>query len=287
MQNLTGNMCQTTYLQDNIFPYISGVMFGLLASCSFAAAVLVIVRRNQIRNAFLRSLFFMLLMAASGSHVGIGLVHAILGLFLGDTVYNRLQNTYFLTLSLAINVVNCLLLQSAPSRSYWRRFGIVFVVLGVVAAAVHLGVIIFYPNLWTMRIVWVVEDFMGLFALICSIQAASQAHSHVRELALLTAAAATFVLRCIPEIAIALYIIASEDRLKAQVKCKFEKADSFFLLFVDISGSTAILCMKCFWKYFPLFWCCRFCGPAKTCCSARFMPRCCFVVLFLCKDVFC
>jgi hypothetical protein len=200
MSNITlnvtgGDMCDSMYLQDVVFPWASGVLFGLLSVTSLSALVLVLIRRHQINHAWIRALFFSLLGIASGLHVGIGLVHALLTIAAADTIYNQLQNSYFLTLTIAVNVVNVLLLIPAPKSSGWTRVGIVAVGLSLCGVCVHFGFVLGKPELWNMRIAWVVTDGCALVALICCIQAGARARSHIREIALLTAAAAAFVLR--------------------------------------------------------------------------------------------
>ncbi len=91
--------------------------------CGFLGLVLVLARRRQIRDAWLRALTFLLLASASGIHVGIGLVHGMYGLSVGDVTYNRLQNSYFATLTLAAVVVNVLLLLPSPP-STWKVLSI-------------------------------------------------------------------------------------------------------------------------------------------------------------------
>lgn len=45
MSNATADTCHSLFLQNVIFPYMSGAMFGLLSVVAFSAAVLVVVRR--------------------------------------------------------------------------------------------------------------------------------------------------------------------------------------------------------------------------------------------------
>ena len=45
MTNVTADTCHSLFLQNVLFPYMSGAMFGLLSVVAFSAAVLVIVRR--------------------------------------------------------------------------------------------------------------------------------------------------------------------------------------------------------------------------------------------------
>lgn len=103
-------------------------------------------------------MFFTLLGAACGEHVGIGLVHALLSIDAADQIYNRLQNTYFAVLTIAVNLINLLLLLSSPPRTGWRRAGFAFCGASLAGVAVHVGTVAFLPNLWVMRTVWVVTD---------------------------------------------------------------------------------------------------------------------------------
>lgn len=71
--------------------------------------------------------------------------------------------------------------------------------------------------------------------MICCIQAAALAHRHVREIALLTAAAAAFVLRYVPEVAIAIWLISTRDRHLA-----FD-GNSLYELFLEIFPTVLVL----------------------------------------------
>ncbi len=86
-----------------------------------------------------------------------------------------------------------------------------------------------------MRIVWASMDGASLVACVCSVQAASLSSRHVREIALLTATAATFVLRYLPEMAVAIYLIADQDR-----HLGFDN-NSLFEMFLEIFPSILIL----------------------------------------------
>lgn len=189
-----------------------------------------------------------------------------------DTIYNRLQNTYFATLSLAVNVVNLLLILPAPKSSWWRRWGIFAMSCSLCGVVIHLGFVIGMPNLWDMRIAWVITDVFCLFALIFSIQAAALSKSHIRELALLTAAAAAFVLR---------YVVKAESKSQCFLFILYFSFTSLrcvspFTLSRHKTGTLRLMetpCMSCFSRSFQRLWFWPLFGRERTCCWTNRHPR--------------
>ena len=191
--------CYSAYFENFLFPYGSSSLFALVAVSALVGAVLLIIRRRQFRHVWARGLLLVLVACAAGEHVAIGLVHALYGMAHANVTYERLQDCFFGALNLSICCISLNLCLFSP-KSWWKTLAIASMALVCSGAVAVLTMLIFFFEITQIRFVWLATDVATVLSLIFAVQAASRTLKHQRELALLNAAAAAFIIRSIPEI---------------------------------------------------------------------------------------